>query len=68
MPPKKCPICDSTKVKTTTGWTKYTTVFTTNSATREVNIEPRIYGHTGTGTLIMDAWFDDIVLKKTSDL
>lgn len=52
----------STKVKTTTSWTKYTYTITTSSTTAYVQINPRIYGHTGTGTLLIDAWFDDFFL------
>lgn len=56
----------STKVQTTTDWTKYSVVWTSNVNARFVNPQLRIYGHTGTGTLIMDAWFDDIVLTPTT--
>lgn len=52
-------------IKTTTDWTQYSFTVTTASTTRFVNVQPRIYGHTGTATLIMDAWFDDITLTKT---
>lgn len=55
-----------TYVQSTTGWTKYTFTFTTAATTRRGHIEPRIYGHTGSANLIMDAWFDDIVLKPTT--
>ena len=55
-----------TYVKTTTGWTLYTGTFTTNVGTGAISVDPRIYGHTGTATLIMDAWFDDIVLTPTT--
>lgn len=53
-------------VKTTTGWTEYTISFTTNAATAAIDINPKVYGHTGTATLIMDAWFDDITLVPTT--
>jgi len=53
-------------VKTTQDWTLYTRTFTTSASTAYVQTSIRVYGHTGTGTLIMDAWFDDIVLKPTS--
>lgn len=56
----------STKVKTTTDWTLYTGTFTTAADTVAINVNPRLYGHTGTATLIMDAWFDDIVLTPTT--
>lgn len=48
----------STAIKTTTDWTTYTVTFTTNAATARGHLEFRLYGHQGTGTLIMDAWFD----------
>lgn len=50
------------KVKTTTGWTQYSVSFTTNASTSFVQPRMRVYGQTGTATLIMDAWFDDIFL------
>jgi len=57
---------DAATIKTTTDWTQYSLTVTTQSATRFVNVQPRIYGHTGTATLQMDAWFDDIRLTKTT--
>lgn len=56
----------STKVKTTTDWTSYSVTFTTNASTRYIIIDASVQGATGTGTLVMDAWFDDIVLKPTT--
>jgi hypothetical protein len=53
-------------VKTTTGWTKYTLKFTTHADAAYIVVDPRIYGHSGAGTLIMQAWFDDIVIRPTS--
>lgn len=58
----------STMVKTTTDWAQYTITFTTNAATKLVNPRLTVYGHTGTGTLIMDAWFDDIEFGPTTPL
>jgi len=55
-----------TEIKTTTDWTQYTVTFTTASTANSLNLECRIYGHTGDADLIMDAWFDDIVLKPTT--
>lgn len=52
----------SSIVTTTTAWTFYTASFTTTSTIVLAQVILRIYGHTGTGTLIMDAWFDDLVL------
>lgn len=57
----------STKVKTTTGWTNYTGTITTNAATVYLDILFFVRGTTGTGTLIMDAWFDDIYLAPTTN-
>jgi hypothetical protein len=54
-----------TSVKTTTDWTQYTLNLTTGANDRFGHVECRVYGHQGTGTLIMDAWFDDIVLTPT---
>jgi hypothetical protein len=53
-------------IKTTTDWTEYTFSFTTQSGTGTLVVNPRLYGHTGTGTLIMDAWFDDIRLRSVT--
>lgn len=51
-------------VKITQNWTQYTGTFTTPANAVGLSIMYRIYGHTGTGTLIMDAWFDDVVIKQ----
>lgn len=53
-------------IKTTNDWTQYSFTVTTQSTTRFLNVQPRIYGHQGTATLIMDAWFDDISIVKTT--
>lgn len=53
-------------VITTTDWTRYTATFTTNSATRYISPKFSIIGNDGAATLIMDAWFDDITLTKTT--
>jgi len=53
-------------IVTTTGWTQYTGTFTTISTVRYLNVTPRVTGNDGTATLIMDAWFDDIVLVPTT--
>lgn len=52
-------------IKTTTDWTFYSYSITTQSTTRFFNVQARIYGHNGTGTLQMNAWFDDITLVKS---
>ena len=57
---------NGTKIKTTTDWTFYTATFTTNATTRSLVILPTISGNTGTGTLIMDAWFDEITFTPTT--
>lgn len=55
----------STEVKATTDWKEYTVSFTTNANTAFITPRPQILGQTGTGTLIMDAWFDDIVISSS---
>jgi hypothetical protein len=56
-----------TGIKTTTDWTYYTTTVTTGATARYISVLPWVSGNTGTGTLIMDAWFDDITLTPTTD-
>lgn len=56
----------SSAVKITTGWTNYTLSRTTASTAAYIFIELNIFGNTGTSTLIMDAWFDDLVLKPVA--
>lgn len=58
----------STKVKTTTGWTSYSITVTTGATTRFIMPLLRVIGNDGTATLIMDAWFDDIVLTPTTPI
>jgi len=50
-------------VKTTTDWTYYEYTFDTGAEAVWGHPELRIYAHTGTGTLVMNAWFDDIVVE-----
>jgi hypothetical protein len=57
---------DTTRVKTTQDWTQYTGTFTTAASARFVRAMMRVIGNDGTGTLIMDAWFADITLTKTT--
>lgn len=57
---------DSTKLKITSDWTQYTVVVTTSATTRFLVPIACVRGNTGTATLIMDAWFDDIILKPTT--
>jgi hypothetical protein len=54
----------STAINTTTDWTDYSITFTTASTAYYLRPELRITGNNGTGTLIMDAWFDDLTLVK----
>lgn len=56
----------TTSLTTTAPTTVYSKVFTTPTNTRYIAIQPRITGNDGTGTLIMDAWFDDIDLRPTT--
>lgn len=57
----------SVGILTTTGWTQYFVTFTTANSTRYVLPKLSIVGNDGAGTLIMDAWFDDIVLVPTTN-
>ena len=57
----------STKVKTTTDWTQYTGTFTTNVGANCLDVLMFVKGNSGTATLIMDAWFDDIYLAPTTN-
>ena len=50
----------------TQDWTQYTGTFTTAATARFVTPVLQIIGSDGTGTLIMDAWFDDITLTPTT--
>lgn len=58
---------NSIGIATTTGWTYYSFTFTTNAAldTPYLLVTLQIVGQDGAGTLIMDAWFDDITLTPT---
>lgn len=55
-------------VKTTQDWTKYTATATTSSTCAYLDVYAYVAGHSGTGTLIMDAWFDDISLVETTSV
>jgi hypothetical protein len=55
----------STQVNTTTDWTYYSGSFTTTANCRFITPKLFVEGNTGTATLIMDAWFDDITLVKS---
>lgn len=54
-------------IKTTTPWTHYTGTFTTGASSYYLQINPVIYGHTGTATLIMDAWIDNMSITPTTN-
>ncbi len=56
----------STPVVATTDWNKYSVIFTTSATTRYITPKLRVIGTDGAATLIMDAWFDDITLTKTT--
>jgi len=58
---------NSTAVNTTTDWTLYTGNFTTAATARYLQVNPVLYGHTGAGTLIMDAWIDEIRIVPTTN-
>lgn len=57
---------NSAKYTRTIDWVKQTLVFTTNSTTRYLQVYPRNSGAVGSATLIMDAWFGNITLTKTT--
>jgi hypothetical protein len=59
---------NGTLVKTTTDWTQYSIVITTGATTRFILPYLKVTGNDGTATLIMDAWFDDIVLTPTTPI
>lgn len=50
----------------TTGWTQYKTTLLAPPTTQFIYIFCTVLGSDGTGTLIMDAWFDDFVLIGNS--
>lgn len=54
----------TTNVKTTTGWTLYSGTITVPNNAYWISPLLFVRGSTGTGTLIMDAWFDDISLTE----
>ena len=54
-------------VQTTTGWTQYTLTFTSAANAAFLTLYFGVEGAGGTGTLIMDAWFDDFVLTPTTN-
>lgn len=57
---------DSSAIKVTSDWSLLTLTVTMQPTTSYLNVQPIIVGNLGASTLIMDAWFDDIVLKPTT--
>lgn len=55
-------------VNTTTGWTNYTGTITTDPTTAYIVIVMYVKGDDGAGTLVMDAWFDDVQLYLTNQI
>lgn len=55
-----------TNVVTSTDWTKYELTFTTGATVRFITPSCLVTGNDGDGTLIMDAWFDNITLYPTT--
>lgn len=54
-----------TKIKVTSDWTQYSITFTAGSTSRYATVNPIISGSSGSATLVMNAWFDDIQLQQT---
>jgi hypothetical protein len=55
-------------ITTTTPWTFYTVTFTTSATSYFILPILEVVGNDGTGTLVMDAWFDDITLSPTTPI
>lgn len=53
-----------TSILTTTDWTQYSIRMTTYPETTYITFGVAINGTNGAGTLVMDAWFDDIEIKE----
>lgn len=53
-------------ISTTTPRTFYTGTFTTSATARYIKVDCSITGNDGAATLIMDAWFDSLVLTPTT--
>ena len=56
----------ATSITTTTDWTYYTVTFTPSGDQAWAYVVCDVRGQDGTGTLIMDAWFDDITFTTTT--
>lgn len=58
----------TTAVTTTTEWTRYTFAVTTQATCNFIEVQCRVVGNDGTATLIMDAWFDDVIVRPTTEV
>ncbi len=56
----------STAVTATTGWTEYSFTFTTQATCNFIELQCRVTGNDGAATLIMDAWFDVLTPRLTT--
>lgn len=59
---------NSTAVKTTTDWTDYSVVITTQATCNFIDPRPTLIGVTAPSTLLMDVEFDDIVIRTTTPI
>lgn len=57
---------ETTAITNSTDWTYYSKTFTTGATTKFLAIGLVVTGTSGTANLLMDAWFDDIRLTKTT--
>lgn len=55
-----------TLILTTTSWTQYSITISTGLTAAYLDFACLVYGQSAPGTLIMDAWFDDIVITGPS--
>lgn len=55
---------NTNKIKITSDWTQYTGQIIPGANSKCFDIQLSITGTSGAGTLIMDAWFDDITLTE----
>lgn len=59
---------NGTVLQATTSWTSYSFNVTVASTAAYISLSPIIIGNTGTATMIMDGWIDDIVVTQVSQL
>lgn len=57
-----------TGLKATQDWTRYTATVTTGATTRFATPVLQVIGNDGTGTLVMDAWYDDVEIYPTTPI